>query len=136
MNAIILLQILQIVSDQVLFHLKNTKNQDINSAANIVMKQLKHIITFVDISLKENPTMLYTAARDLSFALAHIYIGKAVYISRGSLYVSSCNSEGCRQLVSMDCAKVSLCTHTIGSLLVSHSLSKESTDCDKSAALR
>ena len=43
--------------------------------ASYLKKQLDHLTEFAEAAAINDPTILYTAARDFAFSLAHIYIG-------------------------------------------------------------
>ena len=73
------MQILQIFCEETSRHLLNSSNLNsevMNTAVDTLMKQLESVINFIKSSLKDDSTVMYTAARDLAVELGHIYIGK------------------------------------------------------------
>lgn len=56
---------------------ESAKDKDMNLKAEVLKGQLEHLLIFIRKSLKEDPTILQTAARDVSFTLAQIYIGRS-----------------------------------------------------------
>lgn len=68
---------MQNISSQILSYLNHGNDRE-NTAATILRKELKETITFLNNSLHSDPSILNTAARDISLVLAHIYIGKTI----------------------------------------------------------
>ena len=70
-------QVSKSITDVVLSYLADSvKDKDMNLKAEVIKGQLNNLLTFIEKSLHEDVTVLHTAARDISFTLAHIYIGK------------------------------------------------------------
>ena len=69
------LQVIKSLSDAILSKLINRSDKDVNLGAKVLKEQLDYFIAFIEKSLREDIAVLHTAARDLSFTLAHIYIG-------------------------------------------------------------
>lgn len=72
-----ILQVIQSLSNVILDYLfASSTDKDMEVGAKILKTQLEYLVTFIEVSLKEDSTILYRAARDFSFTLAHVYIGK------------------------------------------------------------
>jgi hypothetical protein len=56
--------------------IKSEKDKDMNSKADIIKDQMNNLYIFVKRAIKEDQTVLHTAARDMSFILVHLYVGR------------------------------------------------------------
>ena len=104
---------MKIFSDEVNIYLQENNDKELDSCRRIIKNQLQYVHDFIERALKENISLLNTAARDLSFSMVHIYVGK-IYC-----YCTSSTTSFFK-----------------GSLLIYHATKKNSTECDRNTAIR
>lgn len=66
---------LKYFSEVVNTYLQEKNDKDLDACIKTIKKQLQYTHDFIERAAKENISLLNTASRDLSFSLAHIYVG-------------------------------------------------------------
>lgn len=95
-------EVIQLVSDVILSRLlTNNNDEDIKMSVEVLKQQLEYLTAFIDKSLQEDLNVLHTAARDLSFTLAHLYIGSLLINHASKDSFTACDKDTalrwCRQ---------------------------------------
>lgn len=93
--------------------MQEKNDKDLDACIKTIKKQLQYTHDFIERAAKENISLLNTASRDLSFSLAHIYVGKNLLI----LFTCTANSLQ-------------------GALLIYHATKENSTKSDRNTAIR
>lgn len=71
--------IMQAISLTVRSNLEKADEFNLTVQANILKKQMEHVVNLGEQALNENPAILHTASRDVAISLAHIYIGEVLF---------------------------------------------------------